>query len=119
MSNSTSIWQVPNPWVVGAHRLDADGNPSGGSTHGLGIVINWQDGPLGRGEDRKQPNGAFVEGVLYAALDRLNFYQNASDGKFRCRQNALAITKIEEAIHWLNDRTREREEREVEGTHTV
>lgn len=103
--------------IEGRHELDPDGNPGGGRTAGVGIEIHWQDGPLGRGADRTEPNGAFVEGVIAAALDRLHFYQSASDGRFACRENALAITKLEEALHWCDHRTAAREQREVEGTH--
>lgn len=97
------------------HRLDDDGKPAGGLTTGVGLVIDWQDGPLGRGGDRREPNGAFVEGVIQAAIGRLEFY---NEGEFRCRENSLAITHLEEALHWLESRTAKREEREVEGTHT-
>jgi hypothetical protein len=98
------------------HGVDEKGNPMGGETSGVGIIIQWQNGPLGRGADRKEPNGAFVEGVLQAALGRLQHYQNSP---FKCRENSLAITKIEEALHWLNSRTQDREVRGVEGTHTI
>lgn len=96
------------------HETDANGNPAGGTTSGLGIGITWQKGPLGRGPNRVPPNGAFVEGVILAAIGRLEYYQN---GKFHCRENALAITKLQEALHWLNHRTIDRERRAVEGTH--
>jgi len=102
--------------VNGKHFTDANGNPAGGRTTGKGIEINWQNGPLGRGEERKEPNGAFVEGVIAAAIDRLEYYQSS---KFKCRENALAITKLEEALHWCQHRTAKREKRAVEGTHTV
>ena len=104
--------------IKGVHESDAAGNPAGGKTTGTGIVIDWQNGPLGRGVDRKDPNGAFVEGVIAAAIDRIEYYQKASFGKFSCRENALAITKLEEAILWLQKRTMDREAREVEGTHS-
>lgn len=105
--------------IVSTHRVDANGNPAGGVTAGRGIEINWQNGPLGRGTDRREPNGAFVEGIIAAAIDRLEFYQNANGGKFKCRENALVITKLEEALHWLDHRTVAREKRQVEGTHAV
>lgn len=105
--------------VEQAHNVDAQGNPTGGSTHGTGIAITWQNGPLGRGADRKEPNGAFVEGVIAAAIGRLEFFQTASEGRFKCRENALAITKLEEALLWLQWRTMSREARHVEGTHQV
>lgn len=103
--------------IESSHDLDVNGNPAGGITKGIGISITWQNGPLGRGEDRQEPNGAFVEGVIQAAIDRLEWYQTACDGKFKCRENALAITKLQEALHWCQHRTAERERREVEGTH--
>lgn len=98
------------------HKTDEKGNPTGGHTSGTGISISWQDGALGRWDNRQVPNGAFVEGVIQAVVGRLEFYQRS---KFKCRENALAITKLEEALHWLESRTRDREVRKVEGTHTV
>jgi hypothetical protein len=83
------------------NNLDANGRPAGGTVRGVGLSIDWQNGPLGRGEDRIPPNGAFVESVIYAALQRLEHYQA---GQFKCRENALAITYLEESLHWLNAR---------------
>jgi hypothetical protein len=103
--------------IISDHIVDQGGNPAGGQTKGVGILINWQNGPLGRDNERINPNGAFVEGVIEAALDRIRWYQTASNGKFACRENALAITKLEEALHWCDHRTRDREARAVEGTH--
>lgn len=105
------------------HQLDSNGNPTGGTTTGVGVHVTWQDGPLGRGADRQEPNGAFVEGVIQAAIGRLEFYQNARSGldgterRFACRENAVALTHLETALLWLEKRTQDREEREVEGTH--
>jgi hypothetical protein len=91
-----------------SHYVDDTGNPAGGTTSGPGISISWQNGPVAVDGERKEPNGAFVEGVIAAAVGRLEFYQ---DSKFRCRENALAITKLEEALHWLGHRTADREAR--------
>ena len=99
-----------------SHVTDDEGNPAGGTTTGRGLSISWQNGPLGRGEQRQESNGAFVEDVIAAALGRLQFYQLS---KFRCRENALVITKLEEALHWCQHRTADRERRDVEGTHEV
>lgn len=98
------------------NSVDADGKPAGGHVLATGLEIVWQNGPLGRGLGREEPNGAFVETVIAAALQRIEFYQS---GEFKCRENALAITKLEEALHWLNHRTQAREARGVEGTHSV
>jgi hypothetical protein len=100
--------------LIQQHFTDTDGNPTGGTTAGTGIGISWQNGPLGRGEDRKEPNGAFVEEVVEAAIGRLAFYQSS---KFSCRENAVALTHLETALLWLQKRTQDREERQVEGTH--
>ena len=98
------------------HYNDLSGNPAGGYAHAIGMDIRWQNGSLGRGAERKEPNGTFVETVIAAAIDRLRYY---NDGQFRCRENSLAITHLEEALHWLEARTAEREQRGVEGTHAV
>jgi hypothetical protein len=95
--------------------MDDDGNPTGGHVYGPGLTIDWQDGPLGR--PPKPATGVFVEDVIEAARQRLEFYQKASGGKFQCRENALAITKLEEALHWLTARRIEREARGVQGEH--
>lgn len=96
------------------NATDKDGNPAGGEVRGVGLTIDWQDGPLGRGEDRKAPNGAFVETVIAAVIQRIEFYNQS---KFRSRENSIAITKLEEALLWLNSRTQRREKAGIEGTH--
>jgi hypothetical protein len=87
--------------------VDSDGNPTGGKVDGIGIAIRWQEGPLGQGAERKEPSGAFVEGVVQAAIARLKFYQET---KFACRENAMALNRLMEALFWLGDRG-------VEGEH--
>ena len=95
---------------------DANDNPEGGQTFGVGFSISWQRGPLGRGEDRVEPNGAFVETIIAAARDRLEFYQRS---RFACQENQDAIEYLTLALRALNERTAKREERDVEGTHAV
>ena len=98
------------------NRSDENGNPTGGSIKGTGLAIDWQDGPLGRGTERKEPNGAFVETVIAAAKSRLEFYQ---ESKFACEFNAQAIKALENALWILNQRTANRELRQVEGEHKI
>lgn len=57
-------------------------------------------------------NGCQNEDLIEVVLDRLRDFQN---GKFPCRENAIAITKLEEALMWLDKRTLDRKERGVEG----
>lgn len=102
--------------IYSSHLTDSEGNPTGGTTSATGLAISWQNGPLGRGAEREEPNGCFTETVIVAAIDRLEFYQR---GKYSCRENACAITKLQEALHWLQHRTAEREARAVEGLYKV
>ena len=94
--------------------MDSDGNPAGGSTYGNGFAIAWQNGPLGRGEDRQEPNGAFVEDIIKAAIDRIEFYQRT---KFACERNEITLVNLNQALESQQARTVERESRGVEGTH--
>jgi hypothetical protein len=73
--------------------------------------IHFQEGPI----IENGVNGVTNEDLLAMVLTRLEHFQNSD---FRCRENALAITKIEEALLWLKKRTLDREIRGVEGTHT-
>ena len=56
-------------------------------------------------------DGVTNEEVIMMLLDRLEYL----NGKFPCRQNSIAITKLEESLMWLNNRTAERMARKVEG----
>lgn len=96
------------------HWNDPNGNPAGGCSSGTGVCISWQNGPLGRGENRQEPNGAFVETIIAIAIDRLMYYQRSD---FSCKENANAIGALRVAWSHLRDRTAERENRGVEGTH--
>lgn len=74
--------------------------------------ISFQHGP------RKDPNS--IHGVLDTDLleivrDRLKGFQS---GEFSCRENACALTHIEEALMWMNRRVEDRIERQVLGTNT-
>jgi hypothetical protein len=99
------------------HKVDDEGNPAGGTSTGRGVVVSWQDGPLSVDGAAREPTGAFVEDVIAIAIGRLLFYQRATGGKFACTENEMAIAKLEEALHWLDRRTDDREARGVEGTH--
>lgn len=59
------------------------------------------------------PNGITHEVLIAVILDRLRCYQKS---EFSCRENALAITHLEEALHWLHHRTSDRVYRNVEGS---
>lgn len=71
--------------------------------------IVFQDGPI----KEVGVNGCQVDDVIAIAIERLTQLQTED---FDCRENALAITKLQEALHWLEHRTSNREKRGVEGT---
>lgn len=58
-------------------------------------------------------DGTTNEELLSILIDRVKFLQ----AKFPCKENAMAITHMEEAENWLHRRTRERLARNVEGKH--
>jgi hypothetical protein len=96
------------------HVSDDYGNPAGGTTSGLGFEIKWQDGPLQFDGTRREPNGAFVEDIIAAAIGRIQYYQLS---KFHCLHNAVALGHLLAAQEALKERTQDREDRGVEGTH--
>jgi len=64
-------------------------------------------------EDGSDVPGTTNEIVLRILINRMQ----KLNAKFPCRENALAITKLEEALMWLHKRTEDRIERNVEGKH--
>jgi len=76
--------------------------------------ISFQNGPINA--DGNGVNGLTHEVLLAIVADRLRGFQK---GPYSCKANACALTHIEEAQHWLQQRTLERMRRGVEGTHTV
>lgn len=95
------------------HWFDPSGAPLGGVASGKGFAISWQNGPLGRGADRKEPNGAFVETIIAAVIDRINVYQTT---RFQCEENEKALDYLRKSAEVLQSRTARREAQNVEGT---
>ncbi len=71
--------------------------------------------PTGNGTELTTINdGTTNEELLKILINRLYFLNN----KFSCKENDMAIMKLEESLMWLEKRTRDREARNVEGKHT-
>ena len=95
----------------------------GGACHNYSIVktdaedplfrnfahINFQKGLI----KENGVNGCHHEDLIAIVIDRLKSFQR---GAFACRENAKALTKLEEALHWLRHRTDDRINRGGEGT---
>ncbi len=58
-------------------------------------------------------DGTTNEDVMRVLINRIQFL----NGKFPCRENSIAITKLEESLMWLEKRTADRKARGVEGKH--
>lgn len=74
--------------------------------------IRFQNGPI----QEFGVNGISNEVLLAIVEDRLLGFQS---GQYACRENAVALTKLQEAMMWLQKRTRDSEARGVEGTSKV
>lgn len=75
-------------------------------------MIRFQNGPI----QEAGVNGISGEALLAIVEDRLQGFQS---GQYACRENAIALTKIQEAMMWLAKRTRDRVARGVEGRNVV
>jgi hypothetical protein len=107
-----------NPNFLAENHVDGDENPTGGNVRSQGIIIDWQDGPRGNGEDGQlaAPNGAFVEDVIQAAKQRLEFFQTS---KFKHNANKKAIDALQKALDALVSRSEERKKAGKLGSHKV
>lgn len=56
-------------------------------------------------------NGCQIDDILTFCLGTLQTFNK----KFPCRENSLAISELQSVLHWLEERTRDRDERGVEG----
>lgn len=84
-------------------------------------IITWIEGTTiqfcrGDKADESKPRqeGLFVESLLEAIQHRLT---TVNTGELATRETSVAITKIQEAIMWLEKRSNDRKIRNVEGTY--
>lgn len=80
-----------------------------GENVGEAGYIKFQAGPI----HEHGRNGTTLEDVLQVLIDRLKGFND--NPTFRCRENSLAITALEEGQNWLFRRTRNRQQQGVEG----
>lgn len=72
-------------------------------------TIKFQNGPR---NEKDSVAGVTEMDLLEIVRDRLHCFQIS---EFSCRENSIALTKIEEALLWLNKRSDDRAERDVLG----
>lgn len=97
---------LDEPGHGGAHHHYAVSSPE------FFLDISFQNGTI----PEAGVNGVTHEALLAIVMDRLRCFQK---GPFACKENACALTHIEEALHWLQQRTIARGKRGVEGKHIV
>ena len=116
-NDTLTVIVADEPGSGGAHhRYEVSGftgpTPSDANgTHNIDLIL-FQNGPIAEAG----VNGLTHEVLLAIVADRLRSFQK---GPYSCKANACALTHIEEALMWLQQRTYERMRRGVEGTHQV
>lgn len=88
------------------HRNDA------GTDDETAITLRFQNGPI----KEVGTNGVTHEALITVVIDRLESFQR---GPFAHPYNADALTSLRNALASLQQRTRDRLARGVEGTHQV
>jgi hypothetical protein len=117
-NDTLTIAVSDEPGAGGAnHRYEISGfaterNASHKDDSDAELVILFQNGTI----PENGVNGVTQEALLAIVADRLRSFQA---GPFACKENACALTHIEEAMHWLQQRTIKRMRRGVEGTHQL
>lgn len=104
-------YNAPHTFMVIDAAADADEDPEVRS-QALIQEIHFQEGPI----KECGVNGVNNEDLINMVLCRLQHFQ---ESEYKCRENACAITKLEEALMWLRKRTNARAARGVEGTSKV
>lgn len=125
-----------------ALEITADGPGPGGASHNYTLFIpdsvptkpgvtvhtmlSFQNGPIATPQDF---NGITNEALLAVLIDRMRGFQHQrkedgsfdvnSRGTYACRENAVALTHMEDALMWLQKRTLDRMRRGVEGKHAA
>lgn len=108
----TVVHVVDEPGQGGAYHEYQVCNIDKEATNIPFATIHFQNGPI----KEFGVNGCHQEDLIAICIHRLQSFQS---GDFKCKENALAITKLEEALHWLKHRTDDRVERGVEGTNKI
>jgi len=111
-SNYTEVFAIGAKMYNANHYYEVRQTPSEGATisdKGIYAKIKFQEGPI----KERGINGCHNEDLIAIVIDRLQSFQESS---YECKENAMAITKLEEALLWLRKRTDDRIKRNVEGT---
>lgn len=93
--------------MLAEYYTDEAGNPTGGRTNGHGFSIEWQRGV-------EDANGAIVEDVVAAVIDRIEYFQAS---KFACAENAAGIEHLRNFLELMSARQKRRQAEGNEGSY--
>lgn len=109
LNDALEITVLDEPGQGGAcHKYEIDQVGGAPESGGSKTLISFQNGPI----QEAGVNGISGEALMTVVIDRLRGFQS---GQYACRENALALTALEESLMWLQKRTRDRMARGVEG----
>ena len=120
-NNLNEVYKVDGPGAGGAsHRyviVKAGAQPS---DNAAGYLDFWKEDVVGEicfqhgpRKEFESQRGVLDSDLLEIVRDRLKAF---NQGPYATRENACAITHIEEALMWINKRAEDRAERGVLGT---
>jgi len=111
LNDNITINVMDDPGVGGANHEYIILMNSGSTIRESGVqsFISFQRGPI----KEAGFNGISNESLLAVVEDRLKGFQQ---GAYSCRENSIALTKLQESMMWLHKRTHDRMKRGVEGT---
>ena len=104
------MWREGEPGPGGAHHHYIVYHANDPERDETRTEIKFQKGPR---NDDASIGGVLDCDLLEIVRDRLKSFQA---GEFATRENACALTHIEEALMWMNKRVEDRAERNVLGT---
>lgn len=84
------------------------------ASHQLTITVTDSPGQGGANQAYEITGFVTQEALLAIVIDRLRAFQA---GPFKCVENELALQKVEDALWQLQERTKARIARGVEGSH--
>lgn len=108
-NNLNSVYKGDEPGPGGAHHdyvITREDNPDD-----VMAYIKFQKGAR---LDPQARQGVLDTDLLEIVRDRMKEF---NQGEFATKENACALTHIEEALMWLNKRVEDRAERAVLGTY--
>lgn len=109
LNNELTLIAVDEPGPGGANHKYVINNNESEKIH---CCLNFQNGPI----KEAGVNGITNEILIAVVIDRLEAFQK---GKFGCADNEHAILHLRLSLQHLQNRTKDRIRRGVEGTHEV